>query len=290
MKQVLRLCSLIPRLRGVDWGENIIEGARRELLPIMGDKWEQAEVKRKFMTDIRVVDPNAAITQGYVSTRAVDRDGDVMVPSGAMLEDFTKSPITLWNHSFSHVLGVEKELVVDDVGLWSKTQLAPAETVADPYLLTIRNMIVKGIIRARSIAFIPIEVLTPMFDAQRFADRVKELEGMWKQKLSGVFAVVNKWLLTEISFVPVGANQEALHEAVTKGWLTDKTVMKQLGMKFVIDGSPKRPSKHIRKVAPQRIIKRVQLSTERNTQPTSSGDHDITSEVVREIRRLRGQL
>jgi HK97 family phage prohead protease len=62
---------------------------------------------------------------GYISTDSVDREGEVVIPKGLMLDSFRKSPGVLWCHDYKlPPVGKCLWIKTDDNTVWAKTQFA----------------------------------------------------------------------------------------------------------------------------------------------------------------------
>lgn len=146
-----------------------------------------------------------------ISTASVDRDGDVLLPSGVILKDFYRNPIMLLSHDsrtlpIGRWTSVEKEaggLVGRGVFAERPKYHPPdAEWVPD----TVLSLFQQGVLRAFSVGF-TIE------DAREPTNRDKSQFG------SDVRRVIARWKLLEVSAVALPANQDALTVAVSKSYL-----------------------------------------------------------------------
>jgi HK97 family phage prohead protease len=150
-----------------------------------------------------------------ISTTSIDRDGDVLMPSGLDLGDFRKNPVVLLNHNDAG-LPIGKALSVkrDSEGVIAEVQFAErpeghpdaVEWIPD----TVFNLFQQGVIKAFSVGFIPKEMREPTDkDKRKFGDSVRN--------------IITKWSLLEFSVVNVPANQDALVQQVAKNhkWLAD---------------------------------------------------------------------
>ena len=150
-----------------------------------------------------------------ISTTSIDRDGDVLLPSGLDLGAYRKNPIVLLNHKDGG-LPIGKALSVkrDSGGVIAAVQFAerPAglpdavEWVPD----TVFDLFQQGVLKGFSVGFIPKEMREPTEkDMRKFGDGVKN--------------IISKWELLEFSVVNVPANEDALVVQVAKShkWLAD---------------------------------------------------------------------
>jgi len=154
----------------------------------------------------------------YISTAALDRDHEIMKPSGVELKHYRKNPLVLWSHDPTdpdNIVGKNVWVNQDQKGLVSLTQFALSnEKAAKVY-----NLYRDGFLRAWSVGFTPLKGKKPKPDEKLtfiMGDTPKPGEVMY---------VHEKWALLEYSAVGVPSNPEALTEQVAKGYeLTDELV------------------------------------------------------------------
>lgn len=160
-------------------------------------------------------EPGERAVVARISTADVDRDGDVVLPSGMDATDFNKNPVVLMQHRSdmppvgravelqTHSKYVKAKVVFPErpVMLAASQSWGPDEAFA---------LFQAKLLSAFSIGF-TIEDARPATqkDIDRFGD--------------GVRRVIPKWKLMEFSAVSVPANQNALVMAVSKGasWFKD---------------------------------------------------------------------
>jgi HK97 family phage prohead protease len=185
----------------------MIDGQR---FKAFGGKLERAEGEREIVARI--------------TTTAVDRDGDVILPSGMDLTEFKANPVMLLAHNAEKLpigrwISARKESsgVVMTGTLASRPPDHPpaAEWLPDTVLYLVRE----GFLRGVSIGFRPLDGGVRMADTKDVA-RFGE----------GVKAVISRWSLLEVSIVPIPANQEALITAVGKGLLIGSRMISILGL------------------------------------------------------------
>lgn len=90
-----------------------------------------------------------------MSTAALARDGHILVPSGARLDNFRANPIVLWAHSANIPLGNVEDIAVEGDRIRARVRFAPLgiSEEADKY----RGLVKAGVVRAVSVGFDPIE-------------------------------------------------------------------------------------------------------------------------------------
>jgi HK97 family phage prohead protease len=163
--------------------------------------------------DTKALNPRTVMAR--ISTTSIDRDGEVLLPSGIDLKDFRKNPVVLLNHDQGGLpVGRAVSVKRSSDGIIAEVQFAerPAghpssvEWIPD----TVFNLFQQGILKAFSVGFIPKEMREPSDkDFKKFGDDVRN--------------IVSKWSLLEFSVVNVPANQDALVLQVAKNhkWLAD---------------------------------------------------------------------
>ena len=128
-----------------------------------------------------------------LTTPALDRQGDVIVPTGARLRWFKKNPVVLWAHRYDHppIGSVDtSSIIVTDKGI-EAVVLFDAGTAAGR---EVHGLYDRGVMRAWSVGFVPL--------------KWKVVEDEKTGKVRGYR--VEEWELLELSAVPVPANPEAL--------------------------------------------------------------------------------
>ena len=95
----------------------------------------------------------------YITTKVVDRDRDLVVPNGAILDQYVKNPVVLFGHDYSSIpIGASLWMKRDEMGIVSKTRYASAK--ANPKAEQIWNYRQEGFPMAKSIGFIPLEMVS----------------------------------------------------------------------------------------------------------------------------------
>lgn len=159
--------------------------------------------KRKHMTAKAMsIDPERKTMQVTISTRDVDRDGDILESKGAKLDEYRKNPVVLWAHDKKlPPIAKSVELMVGDDRIVSDIQFA--ET---PFAKEIFSLYDGGFMNAWSVGFSAKEDgVEPLVDKDG--------------RITGLH--FREWELTEFSAVPVPANPNALVRAA-KGWSDEK--------------------------------------------------------------------
>jgi len=145
-----------------------------------------------------------------ISTSAVDRDGDVLVPSGVNVEDFEKNPVVLESHDVGgRPVGRASELRIGRKFITAKVTFAKRpESLPDSVEWppdTLHDLFKQSVLSAFSVGFsIPPGGARPAEakDVSRFGPGVKQ--------------VIERWDLHEFSVVTVPSNPDALAASVSK--------------------------------------------------------------------------
>jgi len=145
------------------------------------------------------IDDNERTVTAVVSTGGVDRDNEVLLPKGALLDNYKKNPVVLWAHN-SWETPIGKNLWIKRKGndIIAKTKFAETEKANEVY-----ELFKGGFLNAFSIGFMPIKGHRPE------PDDIKK-----RPDLAEATYIYDKWELLEYSVVPVPANAEALATAV----------------------------------------------------------------------------
>jgi HK97 family phage prohead protease len=161
------------------------------------------------------VDGDERTVVAVITTDAIDRHKEVVLPGGIDTAAYRKNPVVLWSHnsSFGHDLPpIGKCLWIkptgDKRGLVAKTQFA-----RDDFSQNIFDLFREGILRGFSIGFQPVvEDMSP--------PTTKELRE--RPEWAAVRCIYRKSSLLEYSAVSIPANPEALALAVSKGLVCDQ--------------------------------------------------------------------
>jgi len=150
-------------------------------------------MKRKEL-GIEIEESTALGGRIRISTGALDRQQDRVLPWGADIENYMHNPVVQWGHNYRDpwaTIGETIELIVDRDGITAEFILREPANESDP-MHVIRALWMQGLIRTASIGFNPMQ---------------------WEENDAGGYDFT-AWELLEWSLVPVPANQEALRLAV----------------------------------------------------------------------------
>ena len=185
----------------------------KALLKKHGLKENETQVIRKGITpeDTKFKDGERSSVD-YITTKSVDRDGEIVVPKGAILDHYRKNPVVLFGHDYKSIpIGKSLWIKADEKGLIAKTQYAKHAKAEEIYQYR-----KDGFPMAKSIGFIP---LSSVEEADFGTLDLKAL-GLVEADLKGATRVYPEWLMLEYSDVPIPSNPDALQLAISKGILT----------------------------------------------------------------------
>ncbi|MHC4745028.1 MAG: hypothetical protein ACYS8Z_24185, partial [Planctomycetota bacterium] len=57
-------------------------------------------IHKQFISEDTKVDAEERTVTAVISTGAIDRDGEVLLPKGVVLEAYLKNPVVLWAHDY----------------------------------------------------------------------------------------------------------------------------------------------------------------------------------------------
>lgn len=153
---------------------------------------------KTYTVEHKAIDIEAGVYEAMISTEERDRDGDIMIASGVLLENYLKNPVVLFGHNYREaeaVVGKALEVEpIDGVGVRARWQFVDADT--NPQADIVRRLWAGEFLNATSVGFIPKQQ-TPFNEEDPFAG-----------------SLISQWELLEFSIVPVPANQSALRLAI----------------------------------------------------------------------------
>lgn len=170
-----------------------------------------AIIHKVFDSSVSITEDDSRAITAAISTSAVDRAGDVLVPQGCISKDYEANPLLCWQHGWDgppigKCLGIKRTATQ----VFAKFQFAerPAshpdgdEWIPD----TLLALYQQKVMRAFSVGFISVES-RPANDKDilRFGADCRRVHSKWK--------------LLEVSCVTIPCNQEAVAIAVSKGLL-----------------------------------------------------------------------
>jgi hypothetical protein len=156
------------------------------------------------------IDPSATVdVTCFMTTDTVDADDEIMLPAGADLSRFEKNPVLLLCHGYGqpgshHPLPIGKVLGTKrrPNGILGQVKFAESS----PMGREVKGLFVEGMFRSFSIGFRSLE-------SSRLTREEAATRPDWKaayERTGGKILVHRKWLLLELSAVPLPANPDAL--------------------------------------------------------------------------------
>lgn len=201
----------------------------KELFPDKAKKYAQKlHVKADEIGFIRKgipIDPkDIEIKEGeraairLVTTPHLDRDGEILIPHGGILDDFRQSPSVLYAHDYRGLpIGSDQWIKQMKEGILAKTIYAKHQFAEDVY-----QCVKDKHLNSNSVGFIPVEAVNQEEDKKSFEEWQGILEkdyGITKEESGKAKNIYTKWIMLEHSDVPVASNAQSLNLAVSKGEL-----------------------------------------------------------------------
>lgn len=242
-------------------------------------------VRKGLVIEAKGTDEDERSSKELIMTENKDRDNEMLLTKGAVLEHYQSNPLVLWAHKYDQPPVGRNAWIKRDSkshGLLAKTIYA-ATTFAEE----IWQLVKGGFLPGRSIGFIPLEAHQPSTDEMKEHPERKDTR-----------LVYDKWELLEYSIVPVPSNRQALVQAVGKDFNLSPELSKELGLDSSQPEPLPVPVKPERTVSPVHIIQPV---TRRIVQPVRipkvivrvNGQRirdNIKQLVQDEINRKRGRV
>ena len=147
-----------------------------------------------------------------ISTNAVDRDGEVLMPQGMDATEFDKNPVVFYNHDYNKPIGKQVgKFKRDATQIVATAEFAkrPADLVGPWFPDEIRGLVQAGVVKGVSVGFSEVEGgcrQATKIDKDHFGAAVSRVFSMWK--------------LLEWSIAPLQSNPDALIQASHKGFIT----------------------------------------------------------------------
>jgi|TARA_R100000501_G_C2604410_1_gene100613 HK97 family phage prohead protease len=162
-------------------------------------------------------DADEGTVTAIISTSAIDRDKEILLPKGVNLDNFLKNPVVLFGHDFNETpIGKALWVTKGTKNIKAKVKFADTEKGSEVF-----NLFKGGFLNAFSVGFRATKGHLPTPD--EIKKKPEWAEANW---------VFDEWELLEFSAVPVPANPEALALAVKS---KEVSVSKELGNELDID-------------------------------------------------------
>jgi hypothetical protein len=237
MKKEMILGNILPKLP-----EAIRDGINR-LAKEAGQNVDELKLERslhKEKAKINEIEEGTRQAKKYVSTRTIDKDGEIIHPKGIITREFEKSMAFFWGHNYSlPPLGSDKWVKSDKWGLQVLSEYGDTGegTMAD----VVWRLVKQGHQKASSIGFVPLEWVTQE-DKGKWQDVVGKLAGEWEEftpkAAKDCSRIITKCLLLEHSDVGIASNNDTAVISVAKSFGADEAMLKHLGFKETAPVTP----------------------------------------------------
>lgn len=196
-----------------------------------GSEWEYRRAfQSKASTEI-VTGERADIS--VITSDVLDRDREVVIPTGVNLGQFRKNPVVTFAHRYDDLpvgraAWIRTDRAANTIRAKTLYSTRPVEWQGDWFVDAVWHLVQAGDLRGKSIGFLPLEGRSPTPD---------DLKA--RPELADARFIFSKVLLLEYAIAPVQSNQEALVEVVSKG-LVDKKTLAALGLEVpeIADDEP----------------------------------------------------
>jgi len=206
--------------------------------------------------DFNVENEEEYIVEAIISTKGVDREGEVVLPEGCNYTEFLKTGTVLFDHDQSKPIAKTLSIRKNSEYITAKFQFS----ATDSFSQKIYNLIKEGIIKATSIGFIPTK-------------RRKATEKDKKDFGDNCQVVTTQYNLLEFSIVAVPANSEALVLSV-KSLLANKKIEEN----------------DIKLIFPQINIKEEEYKIPITIKKITKKENNIEDLVNIEIKKAKGKV
>ena len=179
-----------------------------------GVKDDSVFIRKGYIPDeIKFVEGEKAVIS-YINTAGIDRDAEVTLPEGAIMDAYKENPVVMFGHDYKELpIGKCEKLRLDSKGWQGKTIYANTPKANEVF-----EYRKAGFPLAESVGFIPIESINA--GESGFDELAKDLakRGAFKRsEIDKIRRIHKKWLMLEYSDVPIPSNPEALQVAIAKG-------------------------------------------------------------------------
>jgi len=176
--------------------------------------------------DVRT-DEDARTDTSFITTDALDRDREVVLPGGGDFAQFRKNPVVTFAHRYNELpvgraLWLKRDEQNGRAGILAKTQYAakPDDWGDAPWQPSaVWAWVQQGILKGKSIGFLPTQVRPPT---------EKDLKA--RPDWANVGLIISKWLMLEYAVAPVPSNPDALVQSIGKGLVVPESMLEAMGM------------------------------------------------------------
>lgn len=166
---------------------------------------DKLEVIRKVMVgDMQAINEEQRTAIHYVNTRDIDRDHEIVVPKGIILDEFRLAPQVFWSHNYTELIGSDDWIRLDAGAYGLVAQTRHATT---PFADKVFTWIKEGHLRTSSIGFVPLESIER--GDPGWERLIKQLARTWQmapEEFDGAERITTKSLLLEHSWAGVISN------------------------------------------------------------------------------------
>jgi hypothetical protein len=206
---------LIPQL------ESTLQQAILDAVKDIGMRPEAIEVKRSgAVREIKDLDEGSRIAQQYFTTRTLDRDNEILVPKGAIMDQFRASNMQVfWNHDYNQLIGSDDRIKRDDFGWIAWTKYAKHEDPGARANL-VWELKQQGHLKTNSVGFAILEATQPGHsDWNAVVDTLaKEWPEFTAKMAKDTQRIITKYMVIEHSDVGVPSNVNATMLAIAKNY------------------------------------------------------------------------
>lgn len=158
-----------------------------------------------------MIDAQLMSARAVINTPCEDREGDIIVPKGVHLENFSKNPVVLWEHGLGEITRPIAKCQHPDGNLAlavEEDQILATSYFTDKSLesLQIFHLIAEGLVRATSVRAVPIKSTTR------------------KTSNNGIGIILEEWELIEWSWGALGVNPDAIARTIHKGKIEGRNI------------------------------------------------------------------
>lgn len=215
MKSYMPFGKILPMLNGIDQ-----ETYKNNL----ADQY----VRKQFSFNQSDINANKRSITHYVSRREVDRDREVVVPSGADMSEYAHNPIVLYMHNRAELpIARSDNMTIDEYGIKSTTVFAEHE-----YADVIWKLVKDGFLSGASLGFLPRKAVTKK--SPEWASVTKDLGNQWGiSNWSGVDRIYTDYVILEYSIVTIPSNSLATMDMKALGISDDMIKRLRLDIDYI---------------------------------------------------------
>jgi HK97 family phage prohead protease len=219
MKTTFELTKFLKSLPNEEWANAIAELTKDAPEPVV--KRGAAKVELKFDEPLS--------STGLITTPMIDRDQEIVVPTGMNTDSYKENPVLLYGHRWGEPpIGSQKDLEVSTKGIQATQTYA-----STPFATDIATLVREGHLKTFSIGFVPLERYSK--GQEGFADAMEAFVAEYADIVPNAEKakiLTTKSVLLENSVVNIPANPGAQVMSVSKALgLTEETI-KDLGIEI----------------------------------------------------------